>query len=610
MLARAKFSRRLGVTGLAAVLVVVGGLGLGAAFAGSTGPTWGSAINLDESATAPAIVGLSCVSTSWCLAANGLGQGFGFNATSWSSSAQVDSNGTNGSGATVTALSCTSTTFCAASDDSGYATVFNGTSWSTPALLDGSGTSGNSTVEISSVSCASGPGMTFGQNITICWAVDVNGLGFEYSSSTQTWSSGVQVVPKPNSTNGWSKEPALTSVSCPSTGFCVAVDNGQNGTANEGDAYTWDGTSWSAPSPIDTQNGGGSQLNGVSCTSTSFCVAVGNAGEVLSYNGTTWSSPQVVDDQSPLSEISCASTTLCVATINAANSDPQLGGVVVDQGGTWASPQMIDIASNAGERDFASVTCPSTTFCVAGDHFGDLYYLGTPGSTTTTTAAPASGPGYWLLGADGTVYPFGSGKNVTGDATNAAGAAVAITSTPDGLGYWVALANGTLDNFGDAPALTVSGSVTAGSVVAIASTKDGKGLWMATSGGQVLVAGDATSYGSPAQSGINLAKGVVAMTVTADGKGYWLLGGDGGVFSYGDASFFGSSGQINPGAPAGGSNSFVPNKPITAIVATATGKGYWMVGADGGVFAFGDAGFVGSLGGGNTSSPIVGFAPV
>ena len=31
------------------------------------------------------------------------------------------------------------------------------------------------------------------------------------------------------------------------------------------------------------------------------------------------------------------------------------------------------------------------------------------------------------------------------------------------------------------------------------------------------------------------------------------------------------------------------------VVPTSTGKGYWMVGKDGGVFAFGDAGFVGSL---------------
>ena len=62
-----------------------------------------------------------------------------------------------------------------------------------------------------------------------------------------------------------------------------------------------------------------------------------------------------------------------------------------------------------------------------------------------------------------------------------------------------------------------------------------------------------------------------------DGNGYWLAGADGGVFSYGDAGFFGSM--------AG----HALNKPIVGIVATADGNGYWLIGADGGVFAFGDA---------------------
>ena len=37
------------------------------------------------------------------------------------------------------------------------------------------------------------------------------------------------------------------------------------------------------------------------------------------------------------------------------------------------------------------------------------------------------------------------------------------------------------------------------------------------------------------------------------------------------------------------------NAPITGIAATPTGKGYWLVAADGGVFAFGDAQFFGNV---------------
>jgi hypothetical protein len=78
----------------------------------------------------------------------------------------------------------------------------------------------------------------------------------------------------------------------------------------------------------------------------------------------------------------------------------------------------------------------------------------------------------------------------------------------------------------------------------------------------------------------------VGIARTADGGGYWLLGADGGVFSFGDATFYGYlPGVLGHAAP----------NPMTSIVATPDGGGYWIVGTDGGVFTFGDAGFYGSL---------------
>lgn len=59
--------------------------------------------------------------------------------------------------------------------------------------------------------------------------------------------------------------------------------------------------------------------------------------------------------------------------------------------------------------------------------------------------------------------------------------------------------------------------------------------------------------------------------------GYWLAGADGGIFAYGGAPFFGSMG----GHPL--------NAPVVDLVATAAGDGYWLVAADGGIFAFGGA---------------------
>jgi Squalene-hopene cyclase C-terminal domain len=68
------------------------------------------------------------------------------------------------------------------------------------------------------------------------------------------------------------------------------------------------------------------------------------------------------------------------------------------------------------------------------------------------------------------------------------------------------------------------------------------------------------------------------------GGSYWLTGADGGIFAFGHAGYFGSL----PGLGIGVSD-------IRAIVGTADGGGYWLTGADGGVFGFGDAPFLGSL---------------
>jgi hypothetical protein len=79
-------------------------------------------------------------------------------------------------------------------------------------------------------------------------------------------------------------------------------------------------------------------------------------------------------------------------------------------------------------------------------------------------------------------------------------------------------------------------------------------------------------------------------------QGYDLVGGDGGVFTFGDAGFYGSAGNRTL------------DKPIVGAALTASGKGYWLVGADGGVFTYGDAAYLGSLGGQRLNAPIVGIA--
>jgi len=76
--------------------------------------------------------------------------------------------------------------------------------------------------------------------------------------------------------------------------------------------------------------------------------------------------------------------------------------------------------------------------------------------------------------------------------------------------------------------------------------------------------------------------GAQMMATTPDGDGYWIVASDGGVFAYGSAGFYGSLGGVTL------------NAPVVGITACPDGRGYWLLGQDGGVFAYGSAQFYGA----------------
>ncbi len=97
----------------------------------------------------------------------------------------------------------------------------------------------------------------------------------------------------------------------------------------------------------------------------------------------------------------------------------------------------------------------------------------------------------------------------------------------------------------------------------------------------VRAVGGAPSFG-PA-TGLRLNDPLVGIAATPSGRGYWAVAADGGVFTFGDAPFEGSVAERPLAAP------------IVGLARTPSGHGYWLVGADGGVFSFGDAKFFGSI---------------
>jgi hypothetical protein len=85
------------------------------------------------------------------------------------------------------------------------------------------------------------------------------------------------------------------------------------------------------------------------------------------------------------------------------------------------------------------------------------------------------------------------------------------------------------------------------------------------------------------------------MAASPDGKGYWLVASDGGVFAFGRAGYQGS-------VPGQGLASEVP---LVAIVPTRDGQGYWLTGADGSLYAYGTATYPGSVSGLRLVAPVV-----
>ena len=108
---------------------------------------------------------------------------------------------------------------------------------------------------------------------------------------------------------------------------------------------------------------------------------------------------------------------------------------------------------------------------------------------------------------------------------------------------------------------------------------------------------DATTQAT-GDSGDGVACGVVTAGRAALPAGYFLVAADGGVFAFGVGVYRGGRG----GQPV--------NRPVVGMALTPGGDGYYLVSSDGGVFTYGDATFAGSTAGRRLNAPIVSIATV
>jgi Peptidase A4 family len=191
--------------------------------------------------------------------------------------------------------------------------------------------------------------------------------------------------------------------------------------------------------------------------------------------------------------------------------------------------------------------------------------------------------------------------------TTASGSPPASTFTdtfvPSARGYWLVGSDGGIFSFGGAQFYGSTGSLhLQRPVVGIVPTFDHAGYWLDASDGGVFSYGDTQFYGSipglglhPAASGLpnSLNAPIVGMVPSFDDNGYFMVGSDGGVFAFGDAHFAGSCPGI--GGCAGSA---------VAVMPDATGNGYWLVTSAGNIYTFGDAPYFGAPGHGTVTSAV------
>jgi hypothetical protein len=303
---------------------------------------WSSPVQIDTyngepvSPTVP-LGSVSCASASFCVAVDNLGNGFTYNGRSWTAIGRIDPDA--GNPLSPVRLSCASVSFCMAVDIGGNAITYDGSTWSAPVKIDSSGW-------LDSVSCPSA-------SFCVALSSPYTTPGHVLTYNGHSWSEPVQI-------DNTFEQP--TSVSCVSASFCAALDY-------PGHAFIYNGSSWSTV-PLEGLWG----PERVSCASEWFCMAVGSGmplppggdveeereGEAATYDGSSWSAPVKIDSSAGLSSVSCPSASFCAAV-------DFRGNALTYNGSSWSAP--VHIAGSS----LRSVSCPSASFCAAVDDSGEAF---------------------------------------------------------------------------------------------------------------------------------------------------------------------------------------------------------------------------------------------
>ena len=331
---------------------------------------WLVPVNVDQSFY-PRIDGVSCPSVSFCAAADDDGNVMTSTdptggTSKWTPPADIDAN------FPLAGIACPSSGFCVAIDV--YGQVLTSTNpaggagaWSAPADVDG-------TTRLQSVSCAGTGLCVIGDSAGHLLASTDPGGG------ATKWSAPFAPV---------TGEGAITGISCPTTAFCAAAtDDGRilTSTTPAGGAGAW--SQAVQVMSINTVPPGGARLTSISCPASNFCAAVDGQGYVATSSSPTTSSwthtNQIDTNQGPsgeplLTSISCESSALCAAGDSA-------GSALTSESPASGTPWFVRAA--AVVIPLESVSCPASNFCATSDYEGYVLTSSNPTGGASAWSAP------------------------------------------------------------------------------------------------------------------------------------------------------------------------------------------------------------------------------
>jgi hypothetical protein len=167
----------------------------------------------------------------------------------------------------------------------------------------------------------------------------------------------------------------LSAVSCTSSRVCMAVGGAAVFGPRFPFAERWNGRSWLAESMQEPVGATDSYVTGLSCTSGTFCIAVGSDLDALGdqpfterWDGSTWSLAHLPPVAGPvdteLTSVSCTSPRACVA-VGQYSTFPHQGTYQAFAERWDGTGWSLQRTPSAGSTTLSSVSCTSNRACTA-----------------------------------------------------------------------------------------------------------------------------------------------------------------------------------------------------------------------------------------------------